>query len=48
MIDLRIYLGHQYSLYISQFSDFCVTTRRLFDGETSYLEYNFHVTQILT
>ena len=47
MIDTEIYLG-QCVTYISWFSEFYLITGRLFDGEMSYLDYNFYLTRWLT
>ena len=46
MIDIEIYLS-QFDLYfMGQW--FYLITGRLFDGEMSYLDYNFLVTRWLT
>ena len=43
IIDLKVYLDHCDLYFMVQW--LCRITRRLFDGEMSYLEYKFHMTQ---
>ena len=46
MIDIEIYLSQGGLYFMVQW--FYLITERLFDGEMSYLDYNFHVTRWLT